>query len=893
MRAVDELLFRYPNAAAPWRRWALATLEDLEPQGDVFQRLKFLAQQALEGSDLIAHQALVGFASLLPARRMAGWSSDPRPVAGLPVLEVSDLTGLKELPPLHLYAVGVCASGELGKRLLRAIGKSSNTFPLALGMAGRPGTHGALLDWSLSFAPAVPEAALLAALIPGKRVMESHVSPGAAGPADLRISLIRALPHHPERDWSAPLKSLLLAPDPWVEVHALACLGRVGSPKAGVALLDLAPRITSEEARIQALRSCALIGGLAVMECAFHLLEGGSVEVQAAGLEALVSRGFLDARLDRAADKLRESQHPLVRALALAVLVRAGVARRWDELETLARSTDASDRTAAALALTHLGDGRSQQLLETIASEDTSRTVASTAVRGLYRARGSLAVVALRKALERGGIVARAAAEVLVWRALSTPGEVLEILGPEPAAGPGMLALGVAVAATGAREGVGLIASMLKQEDPDTVGWAAEACYPLGRAAPKKRLAACLKSKVASLRVRAAVALVLAGDRTGLDELKSLCRTAGFTTVALRGLLDLAAIIPNVHGRPLFASALKLIPTDVPFAAGDTSVDEESTSSETIADYPSRVRLPALNLEVITGRYDKLIVKEALAEPAPAAAPSRPAPKHAYPAAAPAPEDLGASLGGGGVPLTRMRELAAQSRPTPAPPPRPAAKSVPAPAPSVAPSPDPRDAVSMIFRKGGAPPRSSRLILVAAGAAVVVSGILGGVTFRQPQWSDGPPVAVAVKPLPELTFFPFAVVGARFARGPAAPVDMSVNDAFLAGDTLEVSTPGSAQLSTAKGSRLSLGERSGVRYVGPTTGARTYVLDHARGRVELTWKEAHALRIELATGALEAEAPVTVKLEEGHAEVKSGRAKWTRTGGPVEEVGAGAMVGGG
>jgi hypothetical protein len=58
------------------------------------------------------------------------------------------------------------------------------------------------------------------------------------------------------------------------------------------------------------------------------------------------------------------------------------------------------------------------------------------------------------------------------------------------------LALGAVAAATGAREGVAILASLLRSDDPVALGWAAEACYPLGSASPRHRLVPLLRSGV-------------------------------------------------------------------------------------------------------------------------------------------------------------------------------------------------------------------------------------------------------------------------------------------------------------------------------------------------------------------------------------------------------------
>ncbi|MBI4863264.1 MAG: HEAT repeat domain-containing protein [Candidatus Riflebacteria bacterium] len=897
MRIVDEIIFQYPEQSQEARRWSLTVLEDAAPDADVFPRVTFLGDRTVKDTGLTRHQALTSFAALLPLRRLAGWAKEVAPLAPVPILDLKKTPLRLDAPALQQLAWTLGAADGDVPHLEELASTAPDPFPLALGLSLRRRCRRNMVDLVERRAAALPELGLLCATLFGKSTSRVIQRLARDASPELRISFLRALTRHPERSWPRSFRSLIDARDVWVKVHALAMLGRLATPQAAALLVELARRTDVVWARVQAVRSAVRIGGSQATETALEHLHVPHDEVRGATLDALLSGGILDERLDRAADRLRGSENPRVRCLSLAVLARAGVGARWRELVEGVGSMDPRVRIATAVALGRLSDGRSQQVLERVAVKDPSRTVASTAIRSLVGSRGSLTVKTFREVLARGGMVARAAAEVLVWRASDTPGEVFEILGRQPTPGPGLLALGVASAATGAREGISILASTLVSKDPNELGWAVEALYPLGSAVPRRLLMPCLKTRVAALQARAAVALTLCGDNLGPEVLRSLCEHPEFSSQGARGLLDLAAILPTVFGRPLFgdvaALAMRLQPLPA-VAEGAPTTPDLSTSELALPIWPDlEKKLKDAH------RFDLALSGEWIPEVAFAAHDGEPGPGESCTEFDPKsvleptdPDTAGseASVVADAAPSVCPvcgHELGGELEGGPAV----VAAASPVAQPVLAVAEAPPIGPGGPAARGGVPGPWLAGVGVRrnVAAAAVASSLVVGVALmvwisRQPVPTLSPGPVASVAPLPALGFVPFAAVGTRLARGSTPARELGLSDALIAGDVVVTSATGSMALRSSRGSRLSLAESSAVRLRGeaPCPSGKQYVFDRLRGRVRIDWREQHRVRLELNGGAVEADG-ATLIVDRTSLQVRTGEARWIPAGG-VEQI---------
>ncbi|MBI4860985.1 MAG: FecR domain-containing protein [Candidatus Riflebacteria bacterium] len=882
MRIVDEVIFRYPDQDEDARRWSLTVLEDTVADADLAPRIAFLSDRLTEATGLLRHQSLATFAALLPAWRLAGWSGGVAPLAAVPILDAKEVVFDPNAPVLVQFAHALGVRQDAVESLEQRIQGLADPFPLAFGLAHRRRSRRAVLSLVEERASSLPELGLLCSVLYGKSGGRAIQKLARSASPGLKVSLLRALPHHPERGWARAFRTLTDLGDPWVGAHALTALGRIATPQAAAMVVELARSLQPAAAKIQAVRSGARIGGTQATEIAIESLDHGDPEVQGAALDALLSSGHLDERLDRAAERLRRSDDPRVRCLSLAVLAR----------------------------------GRSQQILEKMSVKDPSRTVACTAIRALVHSRGGLTVKTFREVLARGGAIARAAAEVLVWRAAATPGEVFEILGAEPGPGPGLLALGVASAATGAREGLAVLAAALASSEPQTLAWAVEGLYPLGSAVPRRLLMPCLKTRIAPLQARVAVALTLGGDPLGPDILRALWRQPQVSLHGARGLLDLAAILPTMQSHPMFIEAGALVHGEPHGGSGPDerpAAPDMSTSDITIPRW-TEAELADPNIS----RFDGALSGQWLpTDPFPTLAQEGGAPQSyldldskAGPGAVSPIEALASNLGSDEPACRRCPTCGQQLGAAPAaatPPPIATLDRSPGGGPDGAPRPPSADS-----RRAGPPPRAHRgadgtedpaarvasswrrSVILAGALACLIAGLAGGLRFvRGTVLSVSPAATPATEPAADLGFVPLTPGEARLTRGSEPERAFGPGDVLAPGDTVATRPDGKLVLTSSGGSRIELGPDSrlvlGRGSAEARQGRQGHAIELSRGAVLIDWAEPDPLRLELSGGAMEARR-ARVVVQAGRAMVPFGEARWIPRDGPARPLQAGTSV---
>jgi hypothetical protein len=254
------------------------------------------------------------------------------------------------------------------------------------------------------------------------------------------------------------------------------------------------------------------------------------------------------------------------------------------------------------------------------------------------------------------------------------------------------------------------------------------------------------------------------------------------------------------------------------------------------------------------------------------------------------PEELdptwaGPAAGGGSMVLRRPAP-APEAAPVPAEPAAPprVSQAVPAPPPGNA-APPP------------APAEAARFATGPLAAALAVGLTFGGAAavreWRQPDGRldlSGPGAAA---PLADLGFAPFGAVQTRLARGGAPERDFRLSDVLMPGDTVTTGGEGSLVLYSAKASVLSMGQGARIARGGEEKGekgARVHLVRVERGPLELDWREANGLRLELAGGRLDA-AKIHVIVKGEELAVRKGEGTWRPRTGPAETLAAGASIG--
>lgn len=117
MYRVDELIRGYPEQNDHAQRWTLTQLEDLAHGADAAIALGFLAGATVRTSGVLAGQALASCLALMPRQRMYGFTADPAPVAGFPLLRPQDVAWSGSLPPLRQVGIALAADGALVRQL--------------------------------------------------------------------------------------------------------------------------------------------------------------------------------------------------------------------------------------------------------------------------------------------------------------------------------------------------------------------------------------------------------------------------------------------------------------------------------------------------------------------------------------------------------------------------------------------------------------------------------------------------------------------------------------------------------------------------------------------------------------------------------------------------------
>jgi HEAT repeat protein len=618
MNFADELLLTYRGRPADARAFLLSQLLDL-PAGPSSDALVELLWQEVRAQDVaVKRQARYVLGQYLPrhtarAYGLSGhvpgiWSAylvlagesveEPAPGRGIDEGEARARLdcGRAALAPLTERLARLTAAGPAGVRAAASLAlaplaaektvdelvgqiagaKLSTTAAFVIGEIGGGRARAALLEAIRKHGKAAPWLFFLLRGCPGPEPLRYFEKLVDRTDVEGRVAIAEALATFPLDKTRGLLGRLLASGETAVVVQALDAAAGRRDREVLEPVADVLARATDDALRVQALRALGATGAARAAELAAARLDDPSAAVQAAALEALVQCGLKASELAPLVRPLLERPSPAVRARAVLALAPEDPEWGASTLEALVLDRDPRARIEGVHVLGYLQGEGASQLLERIALVDDEPAVSVHAVRGLARLDLTDGLPSLLRLLTSPSVpVLAETCRALVDLPTGSARLALDVMEGAIAGSRSveeraalMLGLGVVAGAAG-RGAPGALVEGVRAPDERVARAALDGACRLGDALPVSDVRPLLNHTAPATRARAALALLLAGERYATDAFATMLDASDEETVrsACRALLELGNVLPAAVASPRHGRLVEWFKRDADSAA--------------------------------------------------------------------------------------------------------------------------------------------------------------------------------------------------------------------------------------------------------------------------------------------------------------------------------------